>query len=1428
MVDKEGFLKDISDKLSVNTSYNYYLKIRYDKDIYRMCLYQTNLFDKSTFNLELMYWDLKSKIDYILNKYNWIASKIVHFTVTFVPVRAGVIAEFKLDTELKNNNLGNNEFDIDRLYSETKYLPITTNFDRILKEVDYTTNKGIINDIPVTFAIGEEGQKVNFLNFIHSQNTSLIHKTKNSLNDFPKEFDSKWKFYVTQGYRVPYVICYRYDDKDTNTVLKMRFSAMGSLLDNVKDVAYNNTLTRYHNNYSIKLDNNIITNVKSNIKLYPIKRKRDKTLSFVENDKIGVIDFEAIKCYDSKQRFYCGGFRSWLEKEPIIFYVDTDKFNGSNYQVFDEMVVKLRNKLFESKYKSTIFYCHNLGGYDFVFVLGVLLRTKNEKNLNLFDFDVIYRDSNALKVTIYALCEDDSGNMIRKNKITICDSLAILPASQKVLCEDFEVNTQKGVLPYLFLHQDNLGYIGHTPEIGFYENVSQEEYKTLIKNDWSFEKESKIYLTNDINGLYEVITKASKSYFLKYGVDITKGLTVASNAMTLYLSKYYKDNIPLVNDMQMYKDIKEAYYGGITEVYKPYGQNLFYYDVNSLYPFVGYKPMPGLEAYKEEYFSQININDLFGFYYCEIYCDSNRYLGLLPVRQQGQGNIYPTGKWFGWYFSEELKFASKNGYSIKILKGYSFNKELDVFKEYINEVYQNKANATNSTEKSMAKSLLNNLLGRFGISLEKSVTKIVARDQFEEMLSFHKIKSVQELGNEYVLIEYVPRLDYDIIDANKMDITKVIEKKGDYEGVKMNYTSIPISAAINAYARIYISQIKLHILQNKGNIYYSDTDSIVTDIELPSELVDPKHIGKFKLEHLVAKGIFTSSKTYCLLTKDGKFISKAKGVKINSLSWFDYFDHLCGNDISAMKKSSYKNLEEGFVDIKTDPITLHSDSYKGRIKKYKNGYWYDTIPLQINNVDSPNIEDKNHNRSLVIENDKSLIIYKIDNYLNMLRGSILPLNNNVFDIQNYNDRTSKFSFKNVGILYDSSPNLIESSNKEFTNKISKEKISNSIKNKILLLPALILLPICFIAYLYVKFEDEFTQDHNEYTDEIDIEDKITNLNDLYLDKIELPISDKNVSIWERLFGNSDIKKKDYSNKIDIERLSSVLENNSYDNIDVIWNDLNHEILDKVSRENKKFNTFDDLLIYTIEYLNRNGYSGVKIENITNKLYDIRYDLEHIKLIVDNVNKVDKNTDSLNVEISHYTDNPSDSSNISSPNSDNSSPRSTTSFSTNITKFSSNDSDRDSVDSGKTIKAVSKDTSDSTSSSEDISVSTSSSQLHSEKSPTEKPQTLQTTTSPDLSADMFSPNTLKELELEIAKNKDNLDKVNSGINKDLILEERKYFLDQKGKHLNGLLQQAKNTHINEVDLNKLFDDISKFKTDTDSLVEKAKDLKDRRL
>ena len=58
----------------------------------------------------------------------------------------------------------------------------------------------------------------------------------------------------------------------------------------------------------------------------------------------------------------------------------------------------------------------------------------------------------------------------------------------------------------------------------------------------------------------------------------------------------------------MYKNLKKAYTGGSVDVYKPYGEQVFRYDVNSLYPSVMKdNPMPvGYPTYFEGDFSLKN------------------------------------------------------------------------------------------------------------------------------------------------------------------------------------------------------------------------------------------------------------------------------------------------------------------------------------------------------------------------------------------------------------------------------------------------------------------------------------------------------------------------------------------------------------------------------------------------------------------------------------------------------------------------------------------------------------------------------------------------------------------------------------------------------------------------------------------------------
>jgi len=206
----------------------------------------------------------------------------------------------------------------------------------------------------------------------------------------------------------------------------------------------------------------------------------------------------------------------------------------------------------------------------------------------------------------------------------------------------------------------------------------------------------------------------------------------------------------------------------------------------------------------------------------------------------------------------------------------------------------------------MAKSLLNNLLGRFGIKLDKAKTILVKNATFKQISLLHKVVSYKTIGENSTLVSYLPKLDPTIIKSHNLDIVKIASKYKDDDGEKLQVTSVPISAAVTSYARIYISKIKLKIMANGGKIFYSDTDSIVTSQKLPESLVNDKELGKFKLEHVIKKGIFISGKTYCLLTDKDIFINRAKGVKSNSLNYNDYVNLLNSCNVNTAVKSQSK------------------------------------------------------------------------------------------------------------------------------------------------------------------------------------------------------------------------------------------------------------------------------------------------------------------------------------------------------------------------------------------------------------------------------------------------------------------------------------------------------------------------------------------
>lgn len=195
-------------------------------------------------------------------------------------------------------------------------------------------------------------------------------------------------------------------------------------------------------------------------------------------------------------------------------------------------------------------------------------------------------------------------------------------------------------------------------------------------------------MKTDILLLGGVMQKAQDIYWKLFKIDIVSQLTLSSVALTIFRVKYYnQDNWPIhIPNRNEDTFIRRGFYGGHADAYKPIGSNLYIYDINSLYPFVMKTfPMPGGKPVWHRDLRGIDINNLFGFIEAYVECPNTIKRPFLPYRdEKTKSLLFPTGKFIGVYYSEELKYAQNAvGYKILPISGYIFEKMNSPFEELI-------------------------------------------------------------------------------------------------------------------------------------------------------------------------------------------------------------------------------------------------------------------------------------------------------------------------------------------------------------------------------------------------------------------------------------------------------------------------------------------------------------------------------------------------------------------------------------------------------------------------------------------------------------------------------------------------------------------------------------------------------------------------
>jgi hypothetical protein len=309
-------------------------------------------------------------------------------------------------------------------------------------------------------------------------------------------------------------------------------------------------------------------------------------------------------------------------------------------------------------------------------------------------------------------------------------------------------------------------------------------------------------------------------------------MTIASSTNDLYRRKYMPCSI-IRPDKEFLEMQRLGYYGGRTEAFcRGKINDYFYYDVNSMYPFVMLNeyPNPNTMQYTEK--GNINnILDFNGISLVKMKTTTEMFYPLLPFRTEKK-LIFPCSKegFWSWQNHLEIREAIINGYELQEIKNQFFYTEnFKPFEKFVLDLYPLKAKYRKEGNKLMeilVKILLNSQYGKWGQKSDKTTE-----------------------------IKFIDDIDFKVFE--NFDC----EKLGQYIIVKREMTEKEISAHINPILALHTtSMARLHLYKllkhTKG--IYADTDSIISDKKISVS----NDLGDLKLEKEIEEGLIISPKMY--------------------------------------------------------------------------------------------------------------------------------------------------------------------------------------------------------------------------------------------------------------------------------------------------------------------------------------------------------------------------------------------------------------------------------------------------------------------------------------------------------------------------------------------------------------------------------------
>ena len=550
-------------------------------------------------------------------------------------------------------------------------------------------------------------------------------------------------------------------------------------------------------------------------------------------------------------------------------------------------------------------YFHNFARFD-----GIILMKHYTKLGDKYTINPLMRNNRLYELVVSQEHTGRKGNKVMKVVLRFRDSLHLLPSSLDTLAKTL------------------------CPELGVKGSIKHDEVE--VSNLVTKRAELLEYMIQDIRLLGGVMLKAQDLYFNKFQVDVVDCLTLSALAMRIYRTIYYDPNSFPIHIPKRNEDtfIRRGYYGGHADVYIPHGTDLHYYDVNSLYPFIMKTyHMPGGKPVWYGNLEGQELSQLYGFIEAYVVCPSTITRPFLPYKDSNDTLLFPTGKFVGVYYSEELKYARTLGYTILPLRGYLFDEKPSPFDGFVSSLFSLRQEARRAGHESTAygyKILMNSLYGRFGINPKSTVTEVCDLERYNYLTQNKHLTLGDKLSDYYYIVSYLINTEQD----------------NDSDWKPPRISAVQLAAAITACSRIH-----MYPYISRPDCYYTDTDSAILGSPLPEEEVSSTELGKLKLEHIVKRGIFLASKSYWLSTQDGGNILKHKGQAKHLVDdkWFEsqYADPSLTKQMSVVNnfRVSMHTLDIARKEIQ---VSLGIKLGTKRDLVYDdNNIWVDTKPKEV-------------------------------------------------------------------------------------------------------------------------------------------------------------------------------------------------------------------------------------------------------------------------------------------------------------------------------------------------------------------------------------------------------------------------------------------------------------------------------------------------